>query len=437
MARIVKPLTVTQIESSQPKEKDYNLSDGEGLYLRIRRSGTKTWIFQYKNKQNVRVVITIGPYPQYKLALAREKRRDYLGILAEGKDLKEYLQSLIKKSTQELSLESITRTWLEHYAVKKPLEEHTKHKRIRKLENHLFPSLGHYPIADIRPKELRKVLNHIYEKSTDNAQRIRADLILIFSYAVQYGYIEVNHAREMESLDLSAPTNHRPALPLQRLPELIGRIRADTGDDMTKLCLELSLHIFIRSSEIRFARWKEIDLVKKQWILPAKRNQINGVKHSDRGAKMRKPHIVPLSDQAIVLLHKVKQVDDSSELVFPSSYNGSAFLSENTFNSALRRMGYDTQKEVCFHGLRAMARSALGECGLFQKDAIEKQMSHQERNDVVGAYTHVAEYLQERKEMMDWWSQYLIDIDKEGYVSPYMYVSQLRNNVINFKRKII
>ena len=437
MARIVKPLTVTQIESSQSKEKDYNLSDGEGLYLRIRRSGTKTWIFQYKNKQNVRVVITIGPYPQYKLALAREKRRDYLGILAEGKDLKEYLQSLIKKFTQELSLESITRTWLEHYAVKKPLEEHTKHKRIRKLENHLFPSLGHYSIADIRPKDLRKVLNHIYEKSADNAQRIRADLVLIFSYAVQYGYIEVNHAREMESLDLSAPTNHRPALPLQRLPELIGRIKVDTGDDMTKLCLELSLHIFIRSSEIRFARWKEIDLVKKQWILPAKRNQINGAKHSDRGAKMREPHIVPLSDQAIVLLHKVKQVGDSSELVFPSSYNGSAFLSENTFNSALRRMGYDTQKEVCFHGLRAMARSALGECGLFQKDAIEKQMSHQERNDVVGAYTHVAEYLQERKEMMDWWSQYLIDIEKKGYVSPYMYVYPLRNNVINSQRKVI
>lgn len=120
MARIVKPLSVTQIDALQPKEKDYNLSDGDGLYLRVRTSGTKTWIFLYKNKQDVRVVITIGNYPQYKLALAREKKRDYLSILAEGKDLKEYLNSLKKKTTQELSLEMITRKWLEQYAVRNP-----------------------------------------------------------------------------------------------------------------------------------------------------------------------------------------------------------------------------------------------------------------------------------------------------------------------------
>jgi hypothetical protein len=150
---------------------------------------------------------------------------------------------------QRHSLESVARDWLEQYAKRKSLEEHTKHKRIRKFENHLFPMIGHYPIDDLRPKHLRKVLNHIYEKSADNAQRIRADLILIFSYAVQYGLIEVNHAREMESLDLSAPKNHRPALPLHRLPELIRRIRADSGDELTKLSMELGLHIFIRSSE--------------------------------------------------------------------------------------------------------------------------------------------------------------------------------------------
>jgi integrase len=180
--------------------------------------------------------------------------------------------------------------------------------------------LGRYSIADIRPKDLRLALNQIYEKSADNAQRIRADLVLIFSYAVQYGYIEVNHAREMESLDLSAPKNHRPALPLHRLPELIRRIRADSGDELTKLCMELGLHIFIRSSELRFARWDEIDFNKQQWVLPAKRNQVNGIKHSDRGAKMREPHIVPLSDQAIALLYQVKKLGGNSELVFPSPF---------------------------------------------------------------------------------------------------------------------
>lgn len=138
---------------------------------------------------------------------------------------------------------------------------------------------------------------------------------------------------------------------------------------------------------------------------------------------MREPHLVPLSDQAVAL-------GGSSELVFPSSYNGTAFLSENTFNTALRRMGYDTRRDICFHGFRAMARSALGECGLFQRDAIEKQMSHQERNDVVGAYTHVAEYLYERKRMMQWWSLYLVDIESKGYVSPYNYVNN-ENELLN------
>lgn len=431
MARTIKPLTASQIEKAKPKDKEYNLFDGEGLYLVIRPSGAKTWMLRFKDDFGRVHKLKLGIFPEMTLALAREKRMGYRRAIAEGKELDEILGKGEYAPKVHNSLELISRTWLEQYAKRKPLEEHTKHKRIRKLENHLFPLLGRYSIADIRPKDLRLALNQIYEKSADNAQRIRADLVLIFSYAVQYGYIEVNHAREMESLDLSAPKNHRPALPLQKLPELIRRIKADTGYVLTKLCLELSLHIFIRSSELRFARWSEIDLVKKQWVLPGKRTHVNGIKHSDRGAKMREPHIVPLSNQAVEILCQVKNLGGSSELVFPSSYNGAAFLSENTFNAALRRMGYDTQKEVCFHGFRAMARSALGECGLFQRDAIEKQMSHQERNDIVGAYTHVAEYLYERKRMMQWWSQYLIDIEGRGYVSPYEYVT--RSSLTNTK----
>ncbi|MHA3097383.1 tyrosine-type recombinase/integrase [Acinetobacter brisouii] len=431
MARTIKPLTASQIEKAKPKDKEYNLFDGEGLYLVIRPSGAKTWMLRFKDDFGRVHKLKLGIFPEMTLALAREKRMGYRRAIAEGKELDEILGKGEYAPKIDNSLELISRTWLEQYAKRKPLEEHTKHKRIRKLENHLFPLLGRYSIADIRPKDLRLALNQIYEKSADNAQRIRADLVLIFSYAVQYGYIEVNHAREMESLDLSAPKNHRPALPLQKLPELIRRIKADTGYVLTKLCLELSLHIFIRSSELRFARWSEIDLVKKQWVLPGKRTHVNGIKHSDRGAKMREPHIVPLSNQAVEILCQVKNLGGSSELVFPSSYNGAAFLSENTFNAALRRMGYDTQKEVCFHGFRAMARSALGECGLFQRDAIEKQMSHQERNDIVGAYTHVAEYLYERKRMMQWWSQYLIDIEGRGYVSPYEYVT--RSSLTNTK----
>ena len=434
MARTIKPLTASQVEKAKPIAKEYNLFDGDGLYLVIRPSGTKTWMLRIKDNFGKVHKLKLGTFPEITLAFARERRVECKRAAAEGKELDEVLGRGEHASRAANSLEVISRAWLEQYAKRKPLEEHTKHKRIRKLENHLFPMLGSRSIDEIRPKDLRLVLNHIYEKSADNAQRIRADLVLIFSYAVQYGYIEVNHAREMESLDLSAPRNHRPALPLQRLPELIQRIRGDTGYVLTKLCLELSLHIFIRSSELRFARWSEIDLVKRQWVLPAKRDIVNGVKHSDRGAKMRESHIIPLSEPVVRILLEVQELGCSAELVFPSTNKRTPFLSENTFNSALRRMGYDTQKELCFHGFRAMARSALGECGLFQRDAIEKQMSHQERNNVVSAYTHVAEYLYERKRMMEWWSQYLIDIEANGYVAPYTYVNG--ENVIEFKRVI-
>lgn len=423
MAKTIKPLTATQVEKAKPKEKEYNLFDGDGLYLIVRPSRTKTWMMRLQDGFGKVHKIKLGVIPEMTLALAREKRALFKRLLSEGKEINEILGRGEYSASVKNSLEHIARDWLEQYAKRKPLESHTKHKRIRKLENHLFPLLGHYSISELRPMHLRKALNRIYEGSADNAQRIRADLVLIFSYAVQYGYIEVNHAREVESLDLSAPKNHRAALPLQRLPELLRRIKADTGDEMTRLCLELSLHIFIRSSELRFARWDEIDLAKQQWILPVKRVAVNGAKHSDRGAKMKEPHIIPLSNQVVELLKKVQLLRLSSEIVFPSSFVGTAFLSENVFNLALRRMGYDTQKDVCFHGFRAMARSALGESGLFQRDAIEKQMSHQERNDVVGAYTHVAEYLQERKRMMQWWSQYLVDIEAKSYISPYSYAN--------------
>lgn len=207
MAKTIKPLTATQVEAAKPKDKDYNLFDGDGLYLRIRPTGTKTWVFRYKTSLDKIHKMTIGNYPEIKLAFARDKRTEYRRYLAEGVDLKELL-GLGEKGKEDNSLECISRAWLTKYAVRKPLEEHTKHKRLRKLENHLFPKIGHIPITDIRPRDLRIVLNTIFEKSADNAQRIRSDLILIFSYAVQYGHIEVNHAREMESLDLNAPKRH-------------------------------------------------------------------------------------------------------------------------------------------------------------------------------------------------------------------------------------
>ncbi|TKV11037.1 integrase, partial [Citrobacter sp. wls619] len=192
------------------------------------------------------------------------------------------------------------------------------------------------------------------------------------------------------------------------------------GRQLTRLAVVLTLHLFIRSSELRFARWSEIDFRHKIWTIPATREAIDKVRFSGRGAKMRTPHIVPLSRQAIVILKQIQEISGHLDLVFPGDHNPYKPMSENTINRALRLMGYDTKTDVCGHGFRAMACSALVESELWSRDAVERQMSHQERNSVRAAYIHKAEHLDARKAMMQWWSDYL-DMSRDGYVAPYIY----------------
>ncbi|WP_157701823.1 tyrosine-type recombinase/integrase, partial [Salmonella enterica] len=216
---------------------------------------------------------------------------------------------------------------------------------------------------------------------------------------------------------------HRPALPFERFSELLERIDSFKGRKLTKLAVKLTLLIFIRSSELRFARWSEIDFENAMWTIPAEREPLPGVKHSHRGSKMRTPHLVPLSCQALAVLMEIKEISGDHELVFIGDHDFRKPMSENTVNKALRAMGYDTTVEVCGHGFRAMACSALIESGLWSKDAVERQMSHQERNSVRAAYIHKAEHLDARKDMMQWWSDYL-DVSREGDVAPYIYARQ-------------
>lgn len=180
----------------------------------------------------------------------------------------------------------------------------------------------------------------------------------------------------------------------------------------------LTLLIFIRSSELRFARWPEIDFEKAMWTIPPERKPIEGVKYSHRGSKMRTEHLVPLPGQALDLLKQIHAISGEHELVLTGDHNPWKPMSENTVNNALRLMGYDTKVDVCGHGFRAMACSSLIESGLWSKDAVERQMSHQERNGVRAAYIHKAEFLDERRLMLQWWADFL-DANAEKSVSPF------------------
>lgn len=237
-------------------------------------------------------------------------------------------------------------------------------------------------------------------------------------FAVQSGLIDYNPAQEITGAVATAKRQHRAALELNRIPELLHRIDHYSGRPLTRLAVELTLFVFIRSSELRFARWSEVDFETAMWTVPGEREPLEGVKHFQRGSKMRTPHLVPLSRQSLAILEKIRSMSENHELIFIGDHDSRKLMSENTVNKALRVMGYDTKVEVCGHGFRTMACSSLIESGLWSRDAVERQMSHQERNSVRAAYIHKAEHLGERRLMLQWWADYL-DANLEKGVSPF------------------
>ncbi len=298
--------------------------------------------------------------------------------------------------------------------------QNTADRLLASLNNHIFPVIGNLPVSELKPRHFIDLLKGIEEKGLlEVASRTRQHLSNIMRHAVHQELIDTNPAANLGGVTTPPVRRHYPALPLERLPELLERIGAyHQGSELTRHAVLLMLHVFIRSSELRFARWSEIDFTNRVWTIPATREPIIGVRYSGRGAKMRMPHIVPLSEQSIAILKQIKDITGNNELIFPGDHNPYKPMCENTVNKALRVMGYDTKKDICGHGFRAMACSALMESGLWAKDAVERQMSHQERNTVRMAYIHKGEHLEARKAMMQWWSDYL-EACRESYAPPY------------------
>lgn len=292
---------------------------------------------------------------------------------------------------------------------------------------YIFPDIGDRYIDQIVTEDLLFTLRKVENKGfLEITVRLKNYVTEIMRYAVKKQLIRSNPALDLDGEFTPPETQHYPALPPEKLPELLSRIDTYSGRLLTQYALKLSLLFFVRSSELRFARWSEIDWQQKLWIIPEEREQIENVRFSHRGTKMKTQHIVPLSEQAITILKQTEALSGHLTFIFPGEYDQDKCMSDNTINKALRVMGYDTRKEICGHGFRAMACSALSESGLWSKEAIEKQMSHQERNSVRAAYIHKAEYLEERISMMQWWADYL-DANIGGYISPYQYAVPLKN----------
>ncbi|ETT08500.1 tyrosine-type recombinase/integrase [Providencia alcalifaciens] len=409
-------LTDTKVRAAKPEEKAYTLTDSDGLFLYIHPNGSKYWRFRFRfgGKQHL---MAFGVYPEISLADARERRDAARKQVALGIDPRELKKELKEEQQKEFNtFEKVARDW--HATNKKWSESHS-HRVLKSLEDNIFAAIGKRNIAELKTRDLLEPIKAVEMSGRlEVAARLQQRVTAIMRYAVQSGLIDYNPAQDMAGAVATGKRVHRAALELKRLPEFLQRIDDYKGRPLTKLAVKLTLLVFIRSSELRFARWDEIDFKNAMWTIPAEREAIEGVKHSHRGSKMRTPHLVPLSRQAIEILKQIYQFSGNHELIFIGDHNPRKPMSENTVNNALRVMGYDTKTEVCGHGFRTMACSSLIESGLWSKDAVERQMSHQERNSVRAAYIHKAEHIEERRLMVQWWADYL-DANREWHVGAF------------------
>ncbi|MCT0100833.1 tyrosine-type recombinase/integrase [Proteus mirabilis] len=411
-------LTDAKVRAAKPLDKSYKLTDGDGMHLMVHTNGSKYWRLQYRfgGKQKM---LALGIYPDISLAEAREKRDTARKLIANGFDSSEKRKEVKEEQQKEFNtFEKVARDW---HATNKKWSEGHSNRVLKSLEDNIFAAIGKRNIAELKTRDLLEPIKAVeISGRLEVAARLQQRVTAIMRYAVQSGLIDYNPAQDMAGAVATGKRVHRAALELKRLPEFLQRIDDYKGRPLTKLAVKLTLLVFIRSSELRFARWDEIDFENAMWTIPAERETIEGVKHSHRGSKMRTTHLVPLSRQAIEILKQIYQFSGNHELIFIGDHNPRKPMSENTVNNALRVMGYDTKTEVCGHGFRTMACSSLIESRLWSKDAVERQMSHQERNSVRAAYIHKAEHIEERRLMVQWWADYL-DVNREKEISPFSF----------------
>jgi integrase len=429
MPRLAIPLSDLQCRTAKTRERAYKLFDGGGMYLFVKPNGVKTWRLKYTKPSGKEGTLIIGNYPIVTLSVARRKRDEAKALLLDNLDpMEEKKKAKIVAQRAALLFETVALEW--HADMSRRWTEGHAKTVMSRLRTHVFPLIGQRPIAELDTHDLLEITQRIKERGTmDVALRVQNYLSTIMRGAKRARQINMNPALDLAGSIHAPRTIHRPALSLNRLPELLQRIDNYNGRELTRLAVLLTLHVFVRSSELRFARWSEFDLQRAMWEIPDTRAPIEGVRNSTRGTKMNGDiQMVPLSPQVIEILERLRSLSRFSELVLPGDHKYWKPMSENTVNTMLRNVGYDTSKDVCGHGFRTMACSALLESGLWTDAAIERQMSHKERNRVRAAYIHKAEFLEQRRLIMAWWSNY-IDANRHGHVTPHEFAHPVGDNI--------
>jgi integrase len=400
------PLTDIAIRNAKPKEKSYKLSDFAGLYLEVTTTGSKLWRLKYRiNGKEKR--LALGSYPMVTLAEAREERDAARKLIAKGKDPVQV--RLAQKRQAQLENENnfafIANEWFEYASPR--WAETTQYKAKLYLQNDLLPHLGHRPVTEITRPELVDVVRKVEKRGTLNAaQKIRQWLNHIFRYALAKGVTNNNPASDLHFIAAPVPrAKHHPYLPLEEMPAFLRELQNYQGHPLTQYAVRLLMLTAVRPGELRLARWEEFDLKQALWIVPQER------------MKMRRPHSVPLPSQAIGILRKIEAITGRYELVFAGRVDRQRPMSENTINKCFADMGY--KGRLTGHGFRHLLSTELNGHG-YNKDWIERQLAHGDPDAIRGTYNH-ASYLNQRREMMQWWADHLEKLETGNNVVPVQF----------------
>lgn len=385
-----------QIKNAKPAEKPFKLNDGKGLYLYINTSGGKLWRFDF-SYNGKRKTLSIGKYPTVSLVEARQAAENARRLLVSGQDPSEAKQQE-KRERQAAALntfEAIARRWHSDNLIR--WKENHAARVLRYFETDVFPVIGEMPIQEIRVGDIKTVLDGVMTRGVNNtAEKIREWTGAIFDYAVMLEVVETNPAYSLRKYIPTKQTDHRPALPREELTEFFRRLILAEIEPQNRIALILNMLTFLRSTELRGGQWHEIDFDAAIWTVPAQR-----MKHEKTAPKP--PHAVPLADWTLELLAELKELTGNTSFLFPSRTKTDGFISDATISRIIERMGY--KGRVTPHGFRSLASSILNEQG-FNPDAIERQLAHIENNKIRAAYNR-ADYLNERKEFMQWYSDFL------------------------------
>ncbi|WP_233979915.1 tyrosine-type recombinase/integrase [Pectobacterium versatile] len=385
------PLTDVKVRSAKPEDKAYKLTDGEGMHLMVHPNGSKYWRLQYRfdGKQKT---LALGVYPEITLSEARQRRDEAKRQIATGTDPSEQ-KKVDKQLRQTLVDNTFKAIALEWHEYKRPnWSKGYAEDLMEAFENDIFPDIGKRPVAEIKPLEMLTSLRKLEKRGVlDKLRKIRQACNQVFRYAIVTGRAENNPASELASALPPPKSTHYPHLLPDELPDFLRALSTYSGSKVTQLATRILMLTGVRTIELRQAEWKEFDFEKGLWEVPKER------------MKMRRPHLVPLSDQVIDALQQLQAVTGRYNLVFPGRNDITKPMSEASINQVLKRIGY--HGKATGHGFRHTMSTILHEQG-YNTAWIELQLAHVDKNTIRGTYNH-AQYLEQRRGMLQWYGDFV------------------------------